>query len=107
MSTKELASKTPLCVSIDHSLGSVTVRDPALKEDSQKMFTFDYAFGVDAKQEDVYDLTARPIVDATINGYNGTIFAYGELSVYDICKSIDRTNGIGQDVFNARYQRWR
>lgn len=81
MSSKELISKTPSCVVIDHALGSVTIRDPASKvsdTSSDKMFTFDYAFGVDARQEDVYDLTARPIVDATINGYNGTIFAYGE-----------------------------
>lgn len=27
---------------------------------------------------DVYNITARPIVDKVLAGYNGTIFAYGQ-----------------------------
>ncbi|KAK6299294.1 hypothetical protein J4Q44_G00308040 [Coregonus suidteri] len=35
-------------------------------------------FGPDSKQLDVYNLTARPIIDSVLEGYNGTIFAYGQ-----------------------------
>lgn len=28
-------------------------------------------YNVDSKQDDVYNSTARPIVDAVLNGYNG------------------------------------
>jgi kinesin family protein 3/17 len=31
-----------------------------------------------AKQQDIYDETARPIVGAVLDGFNGTIFAYGQ-----------------------------
>jgi kinesin family member 3A len=43
-----------------------------------KSFTFDYVFGSKSKQVDIYNLVARPIVDAVLEGYNGTIFAYGQ-----------------------------
>ncbi|KAL7638809.1 UNVERIFIED_CONTAM: hypothetical protein RMT77_010343 [Armadillidium vulgare] len=43
-----------------------------------KVFTFDAVFGADSKQMDVYNLAARPIVENVLEGYNGTIFAYGQ-----------------------------
>ena len=41
-------------------------------------FVYDYAFGPDAQQEEVFDLIARPVVTEVLRGYNGTIFAYGQ-----------------------------
>ena len=38
----------------------------------------DTVFGQNSRQLDVYNLTARPIVDFVLEGYNGTIFAYGQ-----------------------------
>ena len=36
-------------------------------------------FGPDSTQMDVYNRVARPIVDNVLEGYNGTIFAYGQV----------------------------
>lgn len=36
-----------------------------------KTFTFDMVFGADTTQAEVYNETARPIVDAVLEGYNG------------------------------------
>lgn len=41
-------------------------------------FTFDRVFGMDSKQEDVFDFSIRSTVDDILNGYNGTVFAYGQ-----------------------------
>jgi kinesin family member 3B len=41
------------------------------------VFTFDAAWGADAIQADVYAAVA-PIVDSVLDGFNGTIFAYGQ-----------------------------
>ena len=41
-------------------------------------FTFDEVFDVDSSQEDVYNLTAKPAVRSVLEGYNSTIFAYGQ-----------------------------
>lgn len=44
----------------------------------QRDFYFDYVFGEDIAQEDVYDRLARPVVTEVLKGCNGTIFAYGQ-----------------------------
>ncbi|XP_053385145.1 uncharacterized protein LOC128550327 isoform X2 [Mercenaria mercenaria] len=41
-------------------------------------FNFDHIFMQDASQQDVFDVAALEIVQAFLNGYNGTIFAYGQ-----------------------------
>jgi hypothetical protein len=44
----------------------------------QRDFYFDYVFGENIAQEDVYDRLARPVVHEVLKGCNGTIFAYGQ-----------------------------
>ena len=46
----------------------------------QNKFTFDAVFDLKATQRDVYDRAARPIIDSVLEGFNGTIFAYGQTS---------------------------
>ena len=36
-----------------------------------RVFSFDQAYGADSQQREVFDVTARPIVDAVMAGYNG------------------------------------
>lgn len=48
-------------------------------EDEQpKMFTFDKVFDERIDQEEIFENTARAIVGNVLEGYNGTIFAYGQ-----------------------------
>lgn len=35
---------------------------------------------MDSEQKDVYDVAARPIIDSVLDGFNGTVFAYGQTS---------------------------
>ncbi len=46
--------------------------------DSSKSFTFDGVFGTESKQEDVFNTAAYNLVANVMEGYNGTIFAYGQ-----------------------------
>nr|ASS77296.1 kinesin family member 3A [Palaemon carinicauda] len=58
---------------------SVHVKNPSAQAgEPPKVFTFDSVFGPESKQVDVYNLAARPIVENVLEGYNGTIFAYGQ-----------------------------
>eukprot|EP00762_Andalucia_godoyi_P002744 ANDGO_04515.mRNA.1 Osmotic avoidance abnormal protein 3 len=41
-------------------------------------FTFDHAYWIDSPQESVYNDLGRPILDKALEGYNSTIFAYGQ-----------------------------
>lgn len=44
----------------------------------QKTFTYDQVFGPSATQADVYERVVEPIVDEVLEGYNCTVFAYGQ-----------------------------
>uniref|UniRef100_A0A8C5LIZ7 Kinesin-like protein n=2 Tax=Jaculus jaculus TaxID=51337 RepID=A0A8C5LIZ7_JACJA len=65
-------------VSVDEMRGTITVHKTDSCNEPPKTFTFDTVFGPESKQLDVYNLTARPIIDSVLEGYNGTIFAYGQ-----------------------------
>lgn len=45
---------------------------------SHKTFTYDHVFGPRASQADLYERVVEPIVDEVIQGYNCTVFAYGQ-----------------------------
>ncbi len=67
-----------LSTDIFSDLDSFSFVFAVLQGGAPKSFTFDSCFGVDSKQVDVYNETARPIVDSALEGFNGTIFAYGQ-----------------------------
>eukprot|EP01029_Cantina_marsupialis_P005141 TRINITY_DN154_c0_g1_i1.p1 TRINITY_DN154_c0_g1~~TRINITY_DN154_c0_g1_i1.p1 ORF type:complete len:894 (+),score=172.22 TRINITY_DN154_c0_g1_i1:98-2779(+) len=41
-------------------------------------FTFDHVYGENCAQEKVYNTTAKEVVESSLEGYNATIFAYGQ-----------------------------
>lgn len=41
-------------------------------------FTFDRVFGADSRQVELFEFTAKPIIQGAIDGYNGTLFCYGQ-----------------------------
>ena len=41
---------------------------------------FDHVFDSNSTQKEVYDMAAKPIIDSVLEGFNGTIFAYGQTS---------------------------
>ena len=70
-------------VEVDERNASVVIKSVDKKMgDGPKQFTFDHAFPMDCRQIDVYNKTARAIVEAVLEGYNGTIFAYGIVFYY-------------------------
>lgn len=60
-------------VIVDEIRGTITVNKLETPQEPPKTFTFDTVFGPDSKQLDVYNLTARPIIDSVLEGYNGTL----------------------------------
>ncbi|XP_052279055.1 kinesin-like protein KIF3A [Dreissena polymorpha] len=79
MNEKEKEQGCIQVVNVDTVRKNVTVNH---KESSRgeppKTYSFDNVYAPDAKQVDIYNETARPIVDFVLEGYNGTIFAYGQ-----------------------------
>uniref|UniRef100_A0A8C5XIU2 Kinesin family member 27 n=1 Tax=Microcebus murinus TaxID=30608 RepID=A0A8C5XIU2_MICMU len=43
-----------------------------------RVFTFDFVFGKNSTQDEVYNMCIKPLVLSLIAGYNATVFAYGQ-----------------------------
>lgn len=46
--------------------------------EGQKVFTFDQVFTEQDSQQFIYEQSAFSLVEQVVDGYNGTIFAYGQ-----------------------------
>jgi kinesin family protein 11 len=64
-----------------------------------KTFTFDRVFGVTSKQSEVYTQVVRPVVAEVIEGYNCTIFAYGQTGTgKTFTMEGDRTANLNEEI---------
>ena len=48
------------------------------KNKEAKEFIFDYVFGIGTQQHQVYEACGYSIVENAFEGFNGTVFAYGQ-----------------------------
>ena len=60
--------------------GVVEMKNPVFGDDLEppKIFTFDAVFSDQSTQRQIYDVCAAPVVQSVLEGYNGTVFAYGQ-----------------------------
>ena len=56
----------------------VALDDTTVVVGADKTFTFNHAFSDRSTQEGVFDAAVRPLLDSCLDGYNATIFAYGQ-----------------------------
>ncbi|KAI6206711.1 hypothetical protein M3Y94_00943400 [Aphelenchoides besseyi] len=78
MSEAETASGYQNVVSVDSTRGVIEVRNPNENDQPPKSFTFDAVYDQNSKQIDLYYESFRDLIDSVLNGFNGTIFAYGQ-----------------------------
>lgn len=69
---REIEAGGHTCVKFDDTLIDVQGDEGSAK------FSFDQIFGDKSTQEEVYTITAGPLIEEILTGYNGTIFAYGQ-----------------------------
>lgn len=79
-------------VTVDEIRGTITVNRLETPQEPPKTFTFDTVFGQDSKQLDVYNLTARPIIDSVLEGYNGTQNLSNQFFEYNNILALSLTN---------------
>ena len=75
MNKHEMEQNSKLCVTVDTANSTVSVISD---RNEAKTFPFDYVYPMETTQREVYDQVAFPIVDSIFQGYNGTVFAYGQ-----------------------------
>lgn len=76
LNTKEKANGNESVVKVTNR-GEIFVKRP-FAEEAPKQFTFDLAYDETSTQLGIFEDTAKLIVSNVLEGYNGTVFAYGQ-----------------------------
>ncbi len=82
LNSKEIDRGSKCCLDFHKGSKEITVNmasDTSSAFGANK-FSFDRVFDMYSNQKEVYDCAARPIIDSVLDGFNGTIFAYGQTS---------------------------
>ncbi|VAI06846.1 unnamed protein product [Triticum turgidum subsp. durum] len=77
LSVEEQKANVQSAVSCNDTKREVTVLNSLFKQ-ADKTFTFDKVFGPKSQQRAIYDHAVAPIVDDVLEGYNCTVFAFGQ-----------------------------
>lgn len=76
----ECKMKTETVVNMDSSKRQCSIKRPADATNTRKVFTFDGVFDSSCGTDTIYQGIVQPIVQGVLEGYNGTVFAYGQTS---------------------------
>lgn len=79
LSNKEKQDGRKYIVFANKEQGEISLANPEADDrEPPKKFTFDAAIPPECSQMDVYNRAAMDIVESVVNGFNGTVFAYGQ-----------------------------
>jgi kinesin family protein 3/17 len=76
LNSKEIKAGMKKTVKIDTSRNEIHLT--SFTKNKKKQFTFDYTYDESSEQKKIYQMCAFRIVESVLEGYNGTIFAYGQ-----------------------------
>ncbi len=83
LNQSELSYGTTCCLdflddkTVQLKLSKGLTSDPETTKNEKLTYSFDRVFSPKTEQVDIYKFAAEPVVDAVLQGFNGTIFAYG------------------------------
>ncbi|XWS74207.1 hypothetical protein CRYUN_Cryun02cG0196100 [Craigia yunnanensis] len=78
LSEDETRIHTPVVISCNESRREVCAVQNIANKQIDRTFLFDKVFGPSSQQTELFDLAVSPIVNEVLEGYNCTIFAYGQ-----------------------------
>ena len=57
----------------------VTPGEPQVLLGKDKAFTYDFVFDIDSEQHRIYQAGVYKLIEGCFEGYNATVFAYGQV----------------------------
>jgi kinesin family protein 3/17 len=78
MNAREKGLNCKEVVNIDNRMAHCSITNPDDPKAPPKTFTFDGAYDTNSTTEQIYADIGFPLVEGVTEGYNGTIFAYGQ-----------------------------
>jgi kinesin family protein 3/17 len=65
-------------IDIDGEARQIAIKNPDMPADQPKSFTFDGTFDENTQQKFFYEEACFDLIESVLQGFNGTIFAYGQ-----------------------------
>ena len=81
LNSEEKRNGNQVCAEAFSDQGLIVVKSIQDQNDA-KNFSFDAVFSPTCTQREIYDTCAAGVVESVLNGYNGTIFAYGQVITF-------------------------
>ncbi|XP_066903859.1 osmotic avoidance abnormal protein 3 isoform X2 [Halyomorpha halys] len=78
MNSRELNLKCKSVVVLDSGGGSCSIMNPDDSSAPPKTFSFDGVYCMNSTTEQIYNESVYPLIEGVLEGYNGTVFAYGQ-----------------------------
>ncbi|KAI3991527.1 hypothetical protein MKX01_017146 [Papaver californicum] len=78
LSDEEQRLNIPKVISCNEQKREVNILQSIANKQVDRAFTFDKVFGPKAQQRSIYDHAISPIVNEVLEGFNCTVFAYGQ-----------------------------
>ncbi|XP_071719982.1 kinesin-like protein KIN-5B [Rutidosis leptorrhynchoides] len=78
LSEDEQKCNVPKVITCNEHKREVSILQNVANKQVDKIFTFDKVFGPKAQQRSIYDQAIFPIVNEVLDGFNCTVFAYGQ-----------------------------
>ncbi|KAJ0793785.1 putative plus-end-directed kinesin ATPase [Helianthus annuus] len=78
LTDEEQKCNVPKVITCNEHKREVSILQNVANKQVDKIFTFDKVFGPKAQQRSVYDQAIYPIVNEVLEGFNCTVFAYGQ-----------------------------
>ncbi|RDX72318.1 Kinesin-like protein KIN-5D, partial [Mucuna pruriens] len=78
LSEDEARLNTPIVISCNEGRREVSAVQNIANKQIDRTFAFDKVFGPNSRQKELYEQAVSPIVNEVLEGYNCTIFAYGQ-----------------------------
>lgn len=98
-------------VSMNQTIGQVVLSNGSSEgaDSSAKTFTFDAVYDEHSSQKELYDETAFPLVETIFEGFNATIFAYGQTGCGKTWTMIGREDTVAErkDLCPETFHRFR
>eukprot|EP00047_Mylnosiga_fluctuans_P018442 m.71067 g.71067 ORF g.71067 m.71067 type:complete len:1220 (-) comp7618_c0_seq1:135-3794(-) len=78
LNAREKGLNCKTIVSMEPSIGQVALEKPDAADEPPKTFSFDGVYDRDSCTRQIYEDLVFPLVEGVLEGYNGTVFAYGQ-----------------------------
>ena len=78
LNEKETQLSNNICATFEEN--KTVVINPSNDVSGPMRFNYDWVFPPQCEQKDIYEVAGKPIAEAVMQGFNGTIFAYGQTS---------------------------